>query len=57
VGVRLEGGSRLRAAGGVRYGGEKFGLALGAAYVNLNDPVFPGGLPVAPVLDLSWTFR
>lgn len=57
VGVRLEGGSRLRAAAGVRYGGEKFGLALGAAYVDLNDPVFPGGLPVAPVLDLSWTFR
>ncbi|HEX8703646.1 MAG TPA: hypothetical protein VF815_32720, partial [Myxococcaceae bacterium] len=57
VGVRLEGGSRLRAAAGVRYGGENFGLALGAAYVNLNDPVFPGGLPVAPVLDLSWTFR
>jgi hypothetical protein len=57
VGVRLEGGSALRAAAGVRYGGENFGLALGAAYVNLNDPVFPGGLPVAPVLDLSWTFR
>ena len=57
VGVRLEGGSKLRAAAGVRYGGENFGLALGAAYVNLNDPVFPGGLPVAPVLDLSWTFR
>lgn len=57
VGVRLEGGSRLRAAGGVRYGGEQFGLALGVAYVDLNDPVFPGGLPVAPVLDLSWTFR
>jgi len=57
VGVRLQGGSALRAAAGVRYGGEKFGLALGAAYVNLNDPVFPGGLPVAPVLDLSWTFR
>ncbi len=57
VGVRLKGGSRLRAAAGVRYGGENFGLALGAAYVDLNDPVFPGGLPVAPVLDLSWTFR
>lgn len=57
VGARLEGGSRLRAAAGVRYGGERFGLALGAAYVDLNDPVFPGGLPVAPVLDLSWTFR
>lgn len=57
VGVRLEGGSRLRAAGGLRYGGEQFGLALGLAYVDLNDPVFPGGLPVAPVLDLSWTFR
>ena len=49
--------TKLRAAAGVRYGGENFGLALGAAYVNLNDPVFPGGLPVAPVLDVSWTFR
>jgi hypothetical protein len=57
LGVRVEGGSKLRAAAGLRYAGEKFGLALGAAYVNLNDPVFPGGLPVAPVLDLSWTFR
>jgi hypothetical protein len=58
VGARLEGGSGFRAAAGVRYGGERFGLALGAAYVDLSDPVFAnGGLSVSPVLDLSWTFR
>jgi hypothetical protein len=57
LGVRLEGGSKLRGAVGVRYGGENFGIALGAAYVDLNDPMFPDGLPVAPVFDLSWTFR
>jgi hypothetical protein len=57
VGVRLKGGSRLRAAGGVRYGGENLGLAVGAAYVSLDDPVFAEGIPVAPVLDVSWTFR
>ncbi|MDC0712884.1 hypothetical protein POL68_30765 [Stigmatella sp. ncwal1] len=58
VGARIEGGSALRAAAGVRYGGERFGMALGAAYVDLSDPVFAnGGLPVSPVLDVSWTFR
>lgn len=58
VGARIEGGSAFRAAAGVRYGGEHFGLALGAAYVDLSDPVFAnGGLAVSPVLDLSWTFR
>ncbi len=58
AGVRVKGGSALRAAAGLRYGGEHLGLALGAAYVDLDDPVFPGGgLPVVPVFDLSWTFR
>ncbi|KFE60886.1 hypothetical protein [Hyalangium minutum] len=58
AGVRLKGGSKLRAAAGVRYGGEHLGVALGAAYVDIDEPAFPGGgLAVAPVLDLSWTFR
>lgn len=58
AGVRLKGGSTLRAAAGVRYGGERLGVALGAAYVDLEDPAFPGGgFAVLPVLDLSWTFR
>jgi hypothetical protein len=58
VGVRLAGGSRLRAAGGLRYGGEGLGFAVGAAYVNIDDPAFPGGgFAVLPVADLSWTFR
>jgi hypothetical protein len=58
AGVRLKGGSKLRAAAGVRYGGEHLGVALGAAYVDIDDPAFPGGgFAVLPVLDLSWTFR
>lgn len=58
VGVRLAGGSRLRAAAGVRYGGENLGLAAGAAYVDIDEPTFPnGGFAVLPVFDLSWTFR
>ncbi len=58
LGVRLKGGSRLRAAAGVRYGGERFGMALGAAYVDVKDPAFPGGgFAILPVFDLSWTFR
>ncbi len=58
AGVRLKGGSRLRAAAGVRYGGEHLGLALGAAYVAIDDPVFPGGgFSVLPAFDLSWTFQ
>jgi hypothetical protein len=58
AGVRLKGGSRLRAAAGVRYGGESLGVALGAAYVDIEDPAFPGGgFAVLPVFDLSWTFR
>lgn len=58
AGVRLKGGSKLRAAAGVRYGGEHLGVALGAAYVDIDEPAFPGGgFAVAPVLDLSWTFR
>jgi hypothetical protein len=58
LGVRLKGGSKLRAAGGVRYGGEHLGAALGVAYVDLKDPAFSdGGFAVLPVFDLTWTFR
>lgn len=58
AGTRLMGGSSFRAAAGARYGGEHLGLALGAAYVAIDDPVFPGGgFSVLPVVDLSWTFR
>jgi hypothetical protein len=58
IGTRLKGGSKLRAAAGVRYGGENLGLALGAAYVDIKDPAFPGGgFSILPVFDLSWTFR
>lgn len=57
-GVRVKGGAKLKAAAGVRYGGEHFGLALGAAYVDLSDPALPGkDLPVLPTFDLSWSFR
>ncbi len=58
AGVRVKGGSAFRAAGGLRYGGDNFGLGVGAAYVDLSDPALPGeSLPVLPVFDLSWTFR
>ncbi|MFL5346523.1 MAG: hypothetical protein ACJ8AT_17205 [Hyalangium sp.] len=58
AGARLKGSTKPRAAAGVRYGGENLGLALGAAYVAIEDPVFPGGgFTVLPVVDLSWTFR
>jgi hypothetical protein len=58
LGTRFSGGASLRAAAGLRYGGESFGLALGASYAGLEDPMIPdGSVPVLPVLDLSWTFR
>ncbi len=58
AGVRVKGGATLRAAAGLRYGGEHFGLGLGASYVDMSDPALPGErLPVLPVLDLSWSFR
>jgi hypothetical protein len=58
AGVRVKGGATLRAAGGIRYGGENFGLGVGIAYVDLTDPALPGeDIPVAPVVDLSWSFR
>lgn len=58
VGTRFSGGASLRGAAGIRYGGESFGLALGASYAGLEDPMIPdGSVPVLPVLDLSWTFR
>ncbi|WP_244221998.1 hypothetical protein [Corallococcus exercitus] len=57
-GMRVKGGAKLKAAAGVRYGGEHFGMALGAAYVDLSDPALPGqDLPVLPTFDLSWSFR
>ncbi|CAM4316078.1 MULTISPECIES: hypothetical protein [Myxococcus] len=58
AGVRVKGGSTLRAAAGIRYGGEHFGLGVGATYVDMSDPALPGeSLPVLPVVDLSWSFR
>ncbi|WP_408888909.1 hypothetical protein VZQ01_23765 [Myxococcus faecalis] len=58
AGVRVKGGAKLRAAAGIRYGGEGFGLGLGATYVDLSDPAVPGEtLPVLPVFDVSWSFR
>jgi hypothetical protein len=58
VGTRFVGGAALRGAAGVRYGGESFGLALGASYAGLEDPMLPdGGVSVLPVFDLSWTFQ
>lgn len=57
AGTRLKGGSKFRGAAGVRYGGENLGLALGAAYVDLEDPAFGSGIPIAPAVDISWTFR
>jgi hypothetical protein len=58
LGTRFSGGASLRGAAGLRYGGASFGLALGASYAGLEDPMIPdGSVPVLPVLDLSWTFR
>ncbi len=59
-GVRLEEGLPLRGAAGLRYAGDNFGLSLGAAYVDVTEPLLPineGRLPILPALDLSWTFR
>jgi hypothetical protein len=47
----------LRGAAGLRFVGEHLGLTLGAAFVDIVEPMLPGGsLPVVPVFDLSWTF-
>jgi hypothetical protein len=61
--VVLEAGAQVlgrvgpRGALGVRYAGPSFGMALGAAYVAIEDPLLPGGqLPVIPAFDLSWSF-
>lgn len=59
-GVRLKEGLPLRGAAGLRYAGENFGFSLGAAYVDVTEPLLPineGRLPILPALDLSWTFR
>lgn len=59
-GVRLQEGFPLRGAAGLRYAGDNFGMSLGAAYVDLTEPLLPvneGRIPILPTLDLSWTFR
>jgi hypothetical protein len=53
-------GLPLRGAAGIRYAGDNFGFSLGAAYVDLREPMVPvngGRLPIVPAFDLSWTFR
>lgn len=60
LGVRLEEGYPLRGAAGLRYAGDNFGMSLGAAYVDLVEPLLPvneGRIPIIPAFDLSWTFR
>lgn len=59
LGTRFSGGASLKAAAGIRYGGENLGLALGASYAGLEDPMLPnnGSVNVLPVLDVSWTFQ
>ncbi len=60
LGVSFEEGTPLRGAAGIRYAGDNFGFSLGAAYVDLSEPLLPfneGRIPVLPTLDLSWTFR
>jgi hypothetical protein len=59
-GVRLQEGYPLRGAAGIRYAGDNFGVSLGAAYVDITEPLLPineGRVPFLPTLDLSWTFR
>ncbi len=59
-GVRLEEGLPLRGAAGIRYAGDNFGFSLGAAYVDITEPLLPvneGRIPIIPAFDLSWTFR
>ncbi|MFE8602926.1 hypothetical protein AB8V91_38810 [Archangium violaceum] len=59
-GVRLQEGYPLRGAAGIRYAGENFGFSLGAAYVDVNEPLVPlneGRFPILPAFDLSWTFQ
>lgn len=46
----------LRAAAGLRIGGHKGQITVGAAYVGIDDPML-GTFPVLPVLDLAWSFR
>ena len=61
--IIAEGGARMaaalepRGAAGLRYQGPRFGLALGAAYADLHDRLLGIGVPVVPVLDLSWSFE
>lgn len=46
----------LRAAAGLRFGGEHGQLSVGAAYVGIEDPML-GSIPILPVIDLAWSFR
>ena len=58
--MRLRDGYPLRGAAGLRYAGENFGFSLGAAYVDVTEPLLPfneGRLPLLPAVDLSWAFR
>jgi hypothetical protein len=60
LGVRVKEGYPLRGAAGIRYAGDNFGFSLGAAYVDLTEPLLPvndGRIPFLPAFDLSWTFR
>jgi hypothetical protein len=59
-GVRLKEGYPLRGAAGLRYAGKNFGFSLGAAYVDVAEPLLPvneGRIPFLPAFDLSWTFQ
>lgn len=55
VGYRFIGVPPLHAALGIRFVGENFAFSLGAAYVGIDDPLFPS-IPVLPAIDLSWSF-
>ncbi len=59
-GTRVQRDLPLHGAAGLRYAGDHFGFSLGAAYVDLREPLLPvddGRIPVVPAFDLSWTFR
>ncbi|HVE85243.1 MAG TPA: hypothetical protein VND93_20465 [Myxococcales bacterium] len=51
-----QGAIQPKLAAGIRLAGKGFGFILGADYVGIDDPMFPA-VPVAPVVDLSWSFQ